>query len=259
MNNKVRNIAFAGAGNVASHLAKALYSQGFRISGIWSRKYEHAQELALECNSVACVDLEGLLHEAELLVVAVPDMVIEQLAGGIARYNGIIVHTAGSVPMNAVKHSEGGYGVFYPLQTFSKNIPVDFLEVPFFLESSSPEVMQALREVASKLSGKVYEADSVQRLMLHIAAVFAGNFSNLMYVVANELLKNSGLPPEVLHPLIITTARKAVGGDPLLMQTGPARRNDTLTLGRHFEALASLPEYADIYSRLSILITEKYT
>jgi predicted short-subunit dehydrogenase-like oxidoreductase (DUF2520 family) len=196
--------------------------------------------------------------EADLIVLAVPDQFIGIVAREMAEYKGIAVHTAGSVPMEVLDGLFEKYGVIYPLQTFSKEIVVNLKEVPFFLEASSPAVGQNLKEVVLTLSEKVFGADSKQRLLLHTAAVFAGNYANLMYVIGNELLKSSGLPPEVLHPLITETARKAVTGDPLILQTGPARRNDTETLQKHVEALASLPEYAELYRLLADMIIKKY-
>ena len=257
MHNSVRNIAIAGSGNVAWHLANGLKLQGFGISGIWSREYLHAKELADRCDSVAYPDISGLCDRTDLIIIAVPDKVIENIACSIGQFEGIVVHTAGSVPIEVLKNNCRHYGVIYPLQTFSKAFPVDLTEVPFFLESSSPEVMQAIKAVALKLSARVYEAESHQRLMLHIAAVFAGNYSNLMYAIGDELLKNSNLPPEVLRPLILATALKATTGDPVEMQTGPARRNDTATIEKHIETLASMPEYADLYRLLANLISRE--
>jgi predicted short-subunit dehydrogenase-like oxidoreductase (DUF2520 family) len=150
------------------------------------------------------------------------------------------------------------FGVLYPLQTFSKGVPVDLSTVPFFTEASSEAVLHALNQVARSLSLKVHTIDSRQRLMLHIAAVFAGNYSNLMYIISNELLVGSNLPADALHPLILETARKAASGNPKAMQTGPARRNDTFTLEKHLTALASIPEYAELYKLLASIITKKF-
>lgn len=254
----IRNIAFAGSGNVAWHLANGLSMKGFCISGIWSRNYANAKTLADSCSSVAVENISELGKNADLIVIAVPDKSIEEVAHTIVDFNGIVVHTAGSVSINVLKGSFDHYGVLYPLQTFSKEIPVNLAEVPFFIESSSAECGLALKVAASKLSGKVHEADSHQRLLLHTSAVFASNFSNLMYIIANELLKSSNMQPEVLYPLIAETARKATTGDPLNMQTGPARRNDTLTIEKHMAALASQPKYAEIYRLLSKLISNNY-
>jgi predicted short-subunit dehydrogenase-like oxidoreductase (DUF2520 family) len=215
-------------------------------------------DLAKNCGSIACTEIFDLKKDADLIIIAVADKAIEEVAGNIGDFDGIVVHTAGSVSMNALKNFSQNYGVFYPLQTFTRGTPVALGDVPFFLESSSNDVMLAIKELALKLSGKVYDADSHQRMLLHIAAVFAGNYSNLMYTISNNIINNSGLPQEVLHPLILETARKATTGEPFKMQTGPARRNDTITIEKHIESLASLPEYAELYRLLANIIRNKY-
>jgi len=258
MQKSITKIALAGSGNIAWHLANALKLQGYQITGIWSRNFSNAQALAEVCGSTACNSISDLGKNADLIIIAVADNAIEIVANEIGKFDGIVVHTAGSVSKDALKGSFQNYGVFYPLQTFSKGTPVNIREVPFFLESSYGEVHQAIKKVALSLSSKVYEADSHQRMLLHVAAVFAGNYSNLLYTISNEVLNGSGLPQEVLHPLIVETARKATSGDPLKMQTGPARRNDTTTIEKHLEILASLPEYAELYRLLANLVSNKY-
>ena len=258
MQKSINRIAIAGSGNIAWHLAKGLKLQGYQITGIWSRNYSNALELAGTCGSVACKDVTGLQENADMIIISVADKAIEEVARNIWKSDIVVVHTAGSVSINILKNSFENCGVFYPLQTFTKGIPVDLREVPFFLESSSFEILQSIRQVALAISNKVYEADSHQRMLLHVAAVFACNYSNLMYVLGNEILKNSNLPQEVLHALIIETARKAVTNDPLNMQTGPARRNDIITIEKHIETLATLPEYAELYKRLANMISKMY-
>jgi len=258
MQKSIKNIAFAGSGNVAWHLAKGLQMQGYRISKIWSRDYANAVALAENCSSKACHEISELHEDTDLIIIAVADKAIGDVARNIGEFDGIGVHTAGSVSVDVLKENIENFGVLYPLQTFSKVIPVDLREVPFFLESSSNEVLQALEQIASKLSARVYNADSQQRMLLHVAAVYACNYSNLMYVIGNEILENSNLPSDLLYPLILETARKAVTGDPLKLQTGPARRNDTVTIEKHIAALATLPEYADLYQLLANLISNKY-
>ena len=258
MQKSITKIAFAGSGNIAWHLANALKLQGYQITRIWSRKYSNALDLAESCGSEACKEITDLGKNADLIIISVTDKAIEDVARSIGKFAGIVVHTAGSISINALKGSFQNCGVFYPLQTFSKGTKVNLGEVPFFLESSSNEVKEAIKQVALSLSTKVYEADSQQRMLLHVAAVFAGNYSNLMYTISNEVIKSSGLPPEVLHPLILETAKKAISDNPLKMQTGPARRNDTITIEKHLEMLASLPEYAELYRLLATMISQKY-
>lgn len=258
MQKSINNIAIAGSGNIAWHFAKGLKMQGYEITSIWSREQANAQRLAESVGSSACNHLELIGDEADLIIIAVTDNAIRDVAGQISSFDGIIVHTAGSVALDILSKKFRNSGVLYPLQTFSKNTEVFFEDVPFFIEASSTEVFQAIQEVALKLSPNIFEASSKNRMLLHVAAVFAGNYSNLMYRIGDEILKNSGLPADVLHPLILETARKAVRGDAYKLQTGPARRKDTATLEKHYSALASMPEYADLYLILANAISKKY-
>lgn len=258
MPTKIKSISIAGAGNVAWHLASGLKTQGFKISGIWSRTTSRAEELAMKVDAEVCAGLEGLKNNSDLILIAVSDKFIGGVASGISGFSGLVAHTAGSVNMQVLARQFQNYGVLYPLQTFSKDIPVNLKEIPFFVESNSPEGLSALKEIASGLSPTVYEADSEQRMMLHVAAVFAGNYSNLMYSIGNDLLRSCGLPVEALHPLIAETARKAIWGNPALLQTGPARRGDLPVIQKHLETLATHQEYSDIYHLLANTIIEKY-
>ena len=145
MQKSINKIALAGSGNVASHLAKGLFLQGFQITGIWSRDHDHAKELAGCCNSKTVSEISALRDNADMILIAVPDTMIQEIAGLIGEFDGITVHTAGSVPMEVLKNNVGHYGVFYPLQTFSKDTTLALDKVPFLLEASSPDVMQVLR------------------------------------------------------------------------------------------------------------------
>lgn len=258
MHNCIRKIAIAGSGNVAWHLATALKKKDFDITGIWSRSYEHASLLAGKCSATVRNTLSELTTDTDLILIAVPDGAIEEVVQKIGKFDGIVVHTAGSVGLEILNSHFARTGVFYPLQTFSKERDIDLQEVPFFLESSAEEVMEQLKEVAVQLSSRVFEADTAQRLLLHVAAVFAGNYSNLMYIIGNEILATTTLPSDVIHPLMLETTRKAIADEPLKVQTGPARRNDINTIKKHLEALAPLPEYAELYQLLAQAIRKKY-
>lgn len=258
MQRSIKNIAFAGSGNVAWHLAKALMQRGYNITSIWSREFYNAATLADTCGAKALKDIAGLREGTDMIIIAVADNAIEAVTQRITDFDGIVVHTAGSVSIDVLKNNFKNCGVFYPLQTFSKETPVDFEEVPFFIESTTDEVLIVIRQLATSLSRKVYEANSEQRMLLHVAAVFAGNYSNLMFLLSNEILKNVNLPPDVLYPLILETAMKATTNDPVKMQTGPARRHDTITIEKHISALASMPDYAELYRLLASLISKKY-
>lgn len=185
-------IVFIGAGNLATNLAKALYRKGFRIVQVYSRTEESARELAQKVEAEYTTDLAEVNPYAKLYIVSLKDSAFAELLQGIVegkREEALMVHTAGSIPMNVWEGHVSHYGVFYPMQTFSKQREVDFKEIPFFIEASSAEDAAFLKAIASTLSNRVYDADSEQRKSLHLAAVFTCNFTNHMYALAAELLK----------------------------------------------------------------------
>ncbi len=185
------SIAFIGAGNLATNLAKALYRKGFRIVQVYSRTKESAQGLSTDGGSCIYHGAAGGYEEAQLYIVSLKDAAFVELLPQIVsgKENALWVHTAGSIPMNIWQGHVARYGVLYPMQTFSKQREVDFGQIPCFVESNSEEDVQLLKDIASALSEKVYEASSEQRKSLHLAAVFTCNFTNHMYVLAAELLE----------------------------------------------------------------------
>ena len=247
------SVVFIGAGNLATNLAKALYYKGFRIVQVYSRTEESARTLAQAVEAAYTTDLASVAADAQLYIVALKDaafvrMLPEIVAG---RENALWVHTAGSIPMNVWAGRVERYGVFYPMQTFSRQRMADFRQIPVFVESNSAEDARFLKDIASALSGKVYEATSEQRKSLHLAAVFACNFTNHMYTLAAGLLEKYGLPFEVMLPLIDETARKVHEIEPRLAQTGPAVRYDENVIGEHLQMLAGEPQMQELYKLIS--------
>lgn len=247
------NITFIGAGNVASHLAKAFFSKGFTISYIYSKSLENAQLLAAMVNAKACDDLSELIDNNSIYIIAVNDDVIEEVLTKIKIKKNLIVHTSGSI--NIKVFASNGYenfGIFYPLQTFSKNKEVNINEVPFCIEANTTRNENILLDLAQSLSSHVQLINSEERKQLHLAAVFACNFSNYMYTIADELLAKNNLDLNLLKPLIIETANKIKDNKPAFMQTGPAKREDKAVIENHLQLLAKSKDYQDIYK----LITE---
>lgn len=256
MNRNVEDnsIAFIGAGNLASNLAKALYRKGFRIAQIYSRTEEAARNLAQATETGYTTELSAVTDDAQLYVVSLKDAVLVELLPEIVagrKGNALWVHTAGSIPMNIWEGRVERYGVFYPLQTFSKRCEADFREIPVFVESRAEEDRHFLKEIASVLSERVHEATSEQRKALHLAAVFACNFTNRMYALAAGLLEKYRLPFEALLPLIDETARKVHELDPLAAQTGPAVRYDQNVIDGHLALLAGDAEMRELYRLIS--------
>lgn len=246
-------IVFIGAGNVATRLAKALYRQGFRISQVYSRTEEHARMLAETIEADWTDSLENISHEGEIYFVSLIDSVLADLLPQIVKDKGnaLFIHTAGSISIDVWKGLVNRYGVLYPMQTFSKQVEVDFSQIPIFIEANNDEDHQLMRAIASTLSQKVYDATSEQRKILHLAAVFTCNFTNHMYALAAELLQRYGLSFDVMLPLVDETARKVHELPPLDTQTGPAKRYDTNVINEHLKMLNNDPTMQEIYELIS--------
>lgn len=251
-NNNFKNgIVILGAGNVATHLSIALKQSGFYIKCVYSKTIHAAKTLAQKVDSHYTNNIEHIPAEADLYIIAVKDEIIEEIVKYIKLEYGIIVHTAGSIPMSVFEERFKNYGVFYPLQTFSKLRELDFSNIPICIEANSEVLKNKLQEVAKHLSSSVHVIDSEKRKVLHLAAVFACNFANHMYSAATEILNHEGISFELLKPLIVETAQKAVDSGPIKAQTGPAVRNDQNVIQKHLKMLEEKPEFVEIYKLVS--------
>lgn len=242
-----------GAGNVATHLGKALREAGHELLQVYSRTEESAAALSGSLSADYTVSVDGIRTDADLYIVALKDSVLPGLLPSLVkgRERAMFVHTAGSMPMDLWKGHAERYGVLYPMQTFSKRRAVDFSTVPFFVEANDAAGLDILKELAAGLGAKVYEATSEQRRYLHLAAVFACNFTNHMYALSARLLERHGIPFEVMLPLTDETARKIHGLPPAEAQTGPAVRCDGNVMARHLELLSGEPDIRELYEKIS--------
>ena len=244
-------IVILGSGNIATHLGKALKMAGQNITQVWSRSHDRAAELGDAVGAIAVRDLSDISSSAGLYLLAVNDDAIKDVAGRLDISGGLLVHTSGSTGLDILDGIAQKTGVFYPIQTFSKSKAVDLRNVPIAVEGRSPEVTAILHSLASRISEKVIEMSSVQRRTVHAAAVFACNFTNHMYVVANKLLADQGLDFDLLRPLIAETALKIQTVDPSSVQTGPAVRDDKSTMDKHMQMLSDEPALRELYEKLS--------
>lgn len=251
-------IALIGAGNVATHLGWRLKEKGYEVVQVYSRTEASASALAIRLGCSFTTSLEEVTEEAGLYIVSVKDAVMQDMIPLLTKRNpkALFVHTAGSMPQSVWEGYATRYGVIYPMQTFSKQRAVDFEEVPFFVEAHTEDDLRLLKELVGRLSPKVYEATSEQRRYLHIAAVFACNFTNHMYAICEHLLSAHDLPFETMLPLIDETARKVHHLSPVQAQTGPACRYDENVINRHLQMLASEPTLATMYELISKNIHE---
>ncbi|GAB4339906.1 MAG: DUF2520 domain-containing protein [Flammeovirgaceae bacterium] len=255
------SVSIIGAGNLAWHLAYALETEGgVAIEEVYSRDLMNAKRLVSRLyQAKATNQLDFSASKASLFIIAVPDLYIGTVAHSlILPPNSMLVHTSGSQSMDLLEGIAPQIGVFYPLQTFSKQKEVDFSQIPFFVEGNTSEMVELLSEIAGNLSHEVYEMNSEERKKLHLAAVFACNFVNHLLSIASEQLKKINIPFEVMHPIIVETLNKALEINPVNAQTGPAIRRDTNTLNAHLDLLENNMLHKNIYQLLTESIQEMY-
>lgn len=230
-NNKMR-ISFIGAGQVATQLAKHVLDCGHHIVDIFSRDMTRANHLAINVSAFAINDLSNLKNNVDIIIIAVKDDAIEFIVSEL-KTNALVVHTSGSTSLDVMTPYYLRSGVLYPLQTFSMQSCIDWDQVPFLLETNLPADFITLKEFALSLSPKVYIYNSEQRLNLHLAAVFACNFTNYCFDAAKQIVDQHKVDFELLYPLILETTNKAIQYDPSTVQTGPAKRGDQHILNMH--------------------------
>lgn len=243
------DIVIIGAGNVATHLALALHSVGEHIVQVYSRTEIAARSLAQQLGATFTHRTECIRPDADMYIYSVCDNALPTVIDAVAPNNAIHVHTAGSIPITVFEHRQQNYGVLYPLQTFSKNKAVDFTQVPLFVEACNNALSEQLTKFFDRLSPSIHYANSADRQKIHLAAVFACNYTNHLYAIAQELL--GSIPFEVLKPLIGETIEKLNTLTPYEAQTGPAVRRDTQVMQKHLQLLASQPAWQQIYQLIS--------
>ena len=253
------NISFAGAGRVAGALCRELYHAGFKIDLIASESEKNGRLLADSSDSSWSPDLI-FPDSTDVIIVAVPDHKLEGVLNKIrCRPETIVSHTAGSMGLDVFPEKIIRKGIFYPLQTFSKERKIVFNDIPVLLESSDKQSSEILENLAESINAKVHFADTEHRRMLHLAAVFVCNFTNHMLTEGKELALKTGFSFEVLGPLIKETISKAMDIGPENSQTGPAVRNDQNTIGKHLELLSFSPELQRIYCEMTNSIIRYYS
>ena len=242
---------FIGAGNLATQLAINLNNNGHTVLQVFSRTEKSAKTLAEKVNAAYTTFPEEICSEADIYVVALKDSAFETILPFIHFGEKLVVHCSGSLPLSVLGKYATQFGVFYPLQTFSKNRPVNFQDIPVFVEANSKENETRIFRLAQTISGKVSVLDSDKRKYLHIAAVFACNFVNHFYAVSAEILKSKGISFDVLRPLILETSLKVQEMEPAKAQTGPAVRFDRNIILSHEQELENFPEYRELYRFIS--------
>ena len=246
-------VTLIGAGNLATQLGKSLKKAGVIISQVYSRTEDSARTLGELLEAEWLTDIKALRDEADIYIFSVKDSVLCELISEVCKSRGdkLFLHTAGSMSMSCFEGKALRYGVFYPMQTFSKTKDVDFERVPVFIEGNSIETEDVIRSLANKLTQRVIRLSSADRKYLHLAAVWACNFTNYCYTVASDILGEHGIPFDVMLPLINETTEKIQKISPKEAQTGPAVRGDRNVMSKQLELMNGKEDLQELYKMLS--------
>ncbi len=247
-------VIFLGFGNVNSHLLNALYkSTEVSVEQIFNRNYINLNS-AFE--DIPFTNDVSKIGEADVYIIGIPDDAIAPFSESLPFQNKLVVHTSGGAAMNVLA-SKNRRGIFYPLQTFSKQQKVDFENIPICIEAENANDLQLLRTLGETISNNVVEISSEKRAKLHLAAVFVNNFVNYLYQVGSEILEDEDISFQILKPLIAETASKIESLSPEAAQTGPAKRNDKKTIEKHLNLLADSP-HKKLYELFTEQLNQKY-
>lgn len=248
------SVVLLGAGNVATHLYKAfIKSKDVSVSQWYNRNLEPIQTYK---NEVEVIDDINKLKKADVYIIAVSDDAISNLSSQLPFENRLVIHTSGSVGIYELD-KKNERGVFYPLQTFSKNAEVDFKQVPICIEVIKKNNLKTLKSLSEALGSESHKVNTEQRKALHLAAVFVNNFTNQLYRIAHEITESKGVEFNILKPLILETAKKVQDLSPYMAQTGPAKRNDKKTIRKHLKLLEN-QHHKDIYELLTTSIQKTH-
>lgn len=244
MKTDIKNVAIVGRGNVGTHLVRAL-------NGLMNVTVVNPHTLA---------ELTG---NEDIILISVSDAALPEVTDNLAQHldignKPIVAHTSGTTPMDVLSQLNLPYGVFYPMQTFSKDVELNYAEIPMFIEGSDAEVSDVLMKLAGLFSDHVHYADSEKRRKLHVGSVFACNFANHLWALSEKWLKENGLDFSMMHALIRETTRKALSNSPHEVQTGPAIRHDKPTIQSHLRMLEGDAQLLDIYEALTDSIENTY-
>lgn len=250
-------IVLIGAGNLATHLGKALHAAGHDMVQVFSRTMQSAETLASLLDAEPLTDMAQVRDDADVYIFSVKDSALEQLISQLCGDDEkVFLHTAGSMQMSVFRGKALHYGVLYPMQTFSKQREMDFSIIPCFIEANDEFALKQIEGLAGQISHRVFQLSSEDRKYLHLSAVFACNFANHCYAASQELLQQHGIPFDVMLPLIDETAAKVHGMTPKEAQTGPAVRYDENVIGKQIQLLENQPYFQKIYDCMSKSIHE---
>ncbi len=244
-------VVVVGAGNVATVLGRLIKQAGHEILQVLSREETNAKTLGTELGCSFTANCKEINKTADIYLIAVTDTAMAQLDETIHLGNKLIVHTAGSLPKEALQKFSTNYGVLYPLQSLRKENMHPVQDIPLLTDANNEQALNMLNAFAKTISGSVTPVGDEQRQKLHVAAVFVSNFTNQLYNLAATFCNKEGIDFTLLQPLIEETALRLRNHVPGEMKTGPAVRKDIQTLHKHLLLLAPYPPLHNIYLKMT--------
>ncbi len=248
-------VTIIGTGNVATVLGKLIYKNHHTINQVYGRNLIAVNELANSVNAEAISDINKINNDAEIYLVAVSDNSIESICNLLKINNKIIIHTAGSVSLKVLKNVSTNYGVLYPIQSIRKAMNIT-IPIPFLIDGSNELTKKTIEEFAKSISNNVVFGDDEKRFKLHIAAVFACNFVNYLYMQSEAICLENNIDFSLLQALIEETANRLKYNKPKDVFTGPAVRKDFETIKKHLQQLKENPPLQSLYKLMSDKIIE---
>jgi predicted short-subunit dehydrogenase-like oxidoreductase (DUF2520 family) len=248
-------VVIIGSGNTATVLGRKIKAADHTILQVTGRNEAAVASLAAQLECSGNTNAGNINHSADIYIVAIADKALQQVHEWLQLDKKLVVHTAASVPANVLEKVSRNYGVLYPLQTLRKE-KNEIPSIPFLVDGNSPDDLALVQDFAMSLSDKVFVAGDELRLRMHVAAVFASNFTNHLYVLAENFCRKEELDFSLLLPLIKETANRLNDLSPKQSQTGPAARNDNITIDKHLEILTAYPSLKKIYQELTLSIMQ---
>ncbi|MCT4615263.1 MAG: DUF2520 domain-containing protein [Marinifilaceae bacterium] len=252
----IKSISLIGNGNVAYHIAKAFLKTDIKVDCVYGRNIDKLKEFTNTLGDIPYRDLDDIVFESDLYIISTSDKSIPEIVDKLKTKELKLVHTAGCVNIDVFKKQFSNYGVFYPMQSFSKEKDICFENVPICIEANTKEFQNDLQKLSSNISNKVILMDSYKRRIMHLVAVFVCNFTNHMYHIGEEICNDNNIDFSLFSELIKETSVKIERMLPSNAQTGPAIRNDKITMDEHLKLLSTNDNFTKIYKSISKSIIE---
>lgn len=247
-----------GTGNTAWFMATRLAAAGFSCTGIYGRNVDSARSLADRIGSTSYDLSNGVNDDADICILAVSDHAIGEVVASLPFSKAVLVHTAGSVNINVIKDAAKHTGVIWPVYSIVKNNLPGTKDIPIVWEASDEPAKKVISATVNAITNISHEADSGQRISLHLTAVISNNFTNHLFAIAEQICVERNLPFTLLYPIIQQSVNRLASLSPATQQTGPAKRHDTVTMHRQLDMLRQHPQWQRIYEAISVSIMEMY-